>query len=130
MAIKRGSKVETSFGQSAMTDLIFLLLMFFMVATTLISPHAVKLLLPQSSNQVKEKPYTTVSVTKDLNYYVETTPVRFEDVEKILRAKMQGAEDPVISLHYDKGVPIDELVKMMNIAKNNDYKLILATTPN
>lgn len=130
MAIKRGSKVETSFGASAMTDLMFLLLIFLMVATTLINPNALKLLLPKSSNQLSDKPYTTVSITSNLNYYIETAPVPFDKLEDGLRAKMNGVEEPTISLHCDKSVPIDEVVKVMNIAKDNNYKLILATTPN
>ena len=103
-----------------MTDLMFQLLLFMLISTTLINPNALKLMLPKSSNQLKEKPYTTVSITKDLNYYVE----------RALQAKMQGAEDPTVSLHCDKSVPVDEVVKVMNIAKNNKYKLILATSPN
>lgn len=130
MAIKRGSKVETSFGSASMTDLMFLLIIFFMVTTTMINPNALKLLLPKSNNQLKEKPYTTVSITGNLNYYIETTPVPFDQLESGLRVKMEGKEDPTISLHCDKTVPIDEVVKVMNIAKDNNYKLILATSPN
>lgn len=66
MAIKRGSKVDVGFSASSMTDLIFLLLLFMMLSTTLINPNAVKLTLPKSSNQLKEKPYTTVSINSDL----------------------------------------------------------------
>ena len=129
MAIKRGSKVETPFGSASMTDLMFLLIIFFMVTTTLINPNALKLLLPKSNNQLTEKPYTTVSITGDLKYYVETTPVPFSQLESALKAKMAGMETPTVSLHCDKTVPIDEVVKVMNIAKDNKYKLILATTP-
>lgn len=130
MAIKRGSKVDKSYSAASMTDLMFLLLIFMLISTTLINPNALKLLLPQSANQLKEKPYTTVSITSDMNYYVETTPVSFAKLETTLQAKMSGAEDPTISLHCDKSVPVDEVVKVMNIAKNNKYKLILATSPN
>ena len=130
MAIKRGSKVETSFGQSAMTDLVFLLLMFFMMASTLISPNALKLTLPRSNNQVREKPYTTLSITSDLQYYIDGTQrVSFNELEKALQAKLGGMEEPLISLHYDKDVPIDEFVKVTNIAVRNNYKLMLATSP-
>ena len=129
MAIKRGSKVDKSFSAASMTDLMFLLLMFMLIATTLINPNALKLLLPKSSNQLKEKPYTTVSITADLHYYVETEPVSYDNLESALRSKMAGAEDPTVSLHCDKSVPVDEVVKVMNIAKDNGYKLILATSP-
>ncbi len=129
MAIKRGSKVDKSYSAASMTDLMFLLLIFLLISTTLINPNALKLVLPQSSNQLKEKPYTTVSITPDLQYYVETTPVSFDDLESTLQSKMAGAEDPTISLHADETVPIKEVVKVMNIAKDNNYKLILAARP-
>ncbi len=131
MAIKRGSKVEVSFSAASMTDMIFLLLLFLMIATTMIGPNnALKLLLPKSANQLKDKPYTTVSITEELQYYVELTPVPFSQLESALKAKLTDAEDPTVSLHCDKTVPVDEVVKVMNIAKDNHYKLILATTPN
>ena len=101
-----------------MTDLMFQLLLFMLISTTLINPNALKLMLPKSS------------ITKDLNYYVEMEPVSLDGLERALQAKMQGAEDPTVSLHCDKSVPVDEVVKVMNIAKNNKYKLILATSPN
>ena len=75
MAIRRGSKVNSAFSSASMTDLMFLLLVFMLIATTLINPNALKLTLPTSNNQIKEKPYTTVSITSDLQYYVETVPV-------------------------------------------------------
>ena len=116
MAIRRGSKVNSAFSSASMTDLMFLLLVFMLIAT--------------SNNQIKEKPYTTVSITSDLQYYVETVPVRFDDLETILRGKLEGAEQPTLSLHADKSVPIDNVVKVMNIAKDNKWTLILATSPN
>ena len=118
MAIRRGSKVNSAFSSASMTDLMFLLLVFMLIATTLINPNALKLTLPTSNNQIKEKPYTTVSITSDLQYYVETVPVRFDDLETILRGKLEGAEQPTLSLHADKSVPIDNVVKVMNIAKD------------
>lgn len=129
MAIKRGSKVDKTYSAASMTDLMFLLLMFMLIATTLINPNALKLLLPKSANQLKEKPYTSVSITSDLRYYVETNPVQAGDLESVLRSKLTGVEEPTISLHCDKSVPVDEVVKVMNIAKDNKYKLILATSP-
>ncbi len=130
MAIKRGSKVEKSYSAASMTDLMFLLLMFMLIATTLINPNALRLLLPKSANQLNEKPYTTVSITADLHYYVETTPVAFSQLEAALAEKLAGKEEPTISLHCDRNVPIDEVVKVMNIAKDHRYRLILATNPN
>lgn len=133
MAIKRGSKVEQGFSASAMTDLMFLLLIFMIIATTLINPNALKLMLPKSSNQLKDKAVTTVSIEhkgSTYNYYVELEKVSgIAGVESALRARLSGQTEPTISLHCDKTVAVDEVVKVMNIAKDNDYRLILATQP-
>ncbi|MFI3305395.1 MAG: biopolymer transporter ExbD [Rikenellaceae bacterium] len=138
MAIKRGSKVDKSFSSASMTDLMFLLLLFLLIATTLINPNAVKLTLPKSSNKIQEKSHTTVSIeqTPDgYRYYVELKQVDdLESVEEALIQAVESSDQPVddvtVALHCDKGVAIDEVVQVMNIASKNKYKLILATTPN
>ena len=131
MAIKHGSKVDKSFSASSMTDLMFLLLLFLLIATTLINPNALKLMLPKSSNQLKDKAMTTVSIQQEgarYNYYVELERVQgIEGVEQALRTRLDGREDATVSLHCDKTVAVDEVV---NIAKDNGYKLILATSAN
>ena len=131
MAIKRGSKVDKSFSQSAMTDLMFLLLIFMLIATTLINPSALKLELPKSSDQLKDKAITTVSIEQkgsEYIYYVELDKVQgIEGIERALKARLDGQEQPTVSLHCDKKVAVDEVVKVMNIAKDNGYRLILAT---
>ena len=133
MAIKHGSKVDKSFSASSMTDLMFLLLLFLLIATTLINPNALKLMLPKSSNQLKDKAMTTVSIQDTghgYRYYVELQDVgSIEGVERALTTRLEGQEEPTVSLHCDKTVAVDEVVKVMNIAKDNNYKLILATTP-
>lgn len=134
MAIKRGSKVDKSFSASSMTDLMFLLLLFLLLATTMINPNALKLMLPKSSNQLKDKAMTTVSIQQEgtsYNYFVELERVNgIDGVEQALRTRFEGQKEPTVSLHCDKTVAVDEVVKVMNIAKDNNYKLILATTPN
>lgn len=127
MALKRSNKLSAAFSMSSMTDIIFLLLIFFMLTSTLVHPNALKLLLPQSSNQTSAKPQTSVSITKDLRYYVETKRVNFEQLEPTLQAKLGEQPNMYIALHVDETVPMKEVVKVMNIAKKNKYKLILAT---
>ncbi len=127
MGLKRSSKISPNFSMSSMTDLVFLLLIFFMITSTLVHPNALKLLLPQSANQTSAKPLTTVSITRDLKYYIETKQVRFDDIESLLQQKLGQNPDIYISLHVDEDVPMKEVVKLMNIAKDNKYKLILAT---
>jgi biopolymer transport protein ExbD len=129
MAIKTRNKIAPEFSMASMTDIVFLLLLFFMISTTMISPNALKLLLPRSDGQVSDKPITTISITKDLQFVLEKTPIEFDKLEGALRVKFDGVpeEERVISLHTDRTVPIEEAVRVMNIAKNNKYKLILAT---
>lgn len=133
MALKKRNKVDAGFSMSSMTDIVFLLLIFFMVTSTLISPNALKLLLPKSNNQTNAKPLTTISISKELNYYVnnkgKVLQVSFTEIEPFLQESLADKEDVFISLHAEKSVPIEEVVKIMNIAKRNRYKMILATSP-
>ena len=129
MAIRSSNKISPSFSMASLTDMVFLLLIFFMITSTMVSPNALKLLLPQSNNQTAAKAITSVSVTKDLRYYIETDQVTFVDLERQLQIKLMDTQDPTISLHMDKTLPIEEMVKVMNIAARNRYKLILATAP-
>ena len=130
MAIQSRNKISTNFSMSGMTDIVFLLLIFFMITSTLISPTALKLLLPQSSHQTSAKPYTTVSITKDFQYYLEDQPIQFSRLEGLLQEKIGSHPETYIALHVDRRVPIEYVVKVMNIAKDHNYKLILATSPN
>ena len=116
-----------------MTDLMFLLL-FLLIATTLINPNALKLMLPKSSNMLKDKAVTTVSIQDTghgkYRYYVELQDVgSVEGVERALKSRLDGQKEPTVSLHADKTVAWDEIIKVMNVAKNNGYKLIAATSP-
>lgn len=135
MAIKHGSKVEKSFSASSMTDLMFLLLLFLLIATTLINPNALKLLLPKSTGQVSAKATVSVSI-KDRHdntytYHIngDMDPIRFDEVEDALVNELQTEEDPTFVIYADETVPIREVVQVMNIAKRNHYKVIMATSP-
>jgi len=133
MALKKRNKVSSKFSMSSMTDIVFLLLIFFMVTSTLISPNALKLLLPKSSNQTRAKALTSVSISRDLDYYVndgkKLVKLEFGEIEPLLTSILGNNPEAFISLHAEKSVPIEEVVKIMNIAKRNKYKLILATSP-
>lgn len=134
MPLSSRHKVNLQFSMAGMTDIIFNLLIFFMLTSTLVVPNAIKLLLPRSNNQTVATPVTTVSITKDLQYYIERTPVSFNNLEyelekKLTPYRLKYNEDPVISLHADRTVPIEEVVKVMNIARKYKYKVILATSP-
>ncbi|MDX2414782.1 MAG: biopolymer transporter ExbD [Bacteroidales bacterium] len=129
MAIRSRNKISASFSTAGMSDIVFLLLIFFMITSTLIHPTALKLLLPKGASQANAKPLTTVSITNELQYYIEDQPIEFKDLEAALINKIGKAEETYISLHVEVGTPIEYAVRVMNIAKDNKYKLILATSP-
>jgi biopolymer transport protein ExbD len=129
MAISSRNKVSVQFSMSGMTDIVFLLLIFFMLTSTLIAPNAIKLLLPQSSNQTQSSPQVSVSITKEIDFYLNTQKIQFSQLESGLQKELKFRVEPTVSLHADKSVPVEYVVKVMNIAKRNKYKVILATAP-
>jgi len=129
MAISQRNKISINFSSVGMTDVVFNLLIFFMLTSTLVHPTALKLLLPKGSTQTSAKPQTTVSITSDQNYFVEQQPVTLEELESVLKQKLGSAPETYISLHADKTVPFETVVNVLNIAQKNNYKLIIATSP-
>ena len=133
MAIKRTTRADASFSMSSMTDIVFLLLIFFLVTSTLINPNALKLLLPKSTGQVNAKASVSVSIkdwgNETYTYHVNGAkdPIPYEEVEMELIGLLSQEEDPTFSIFSDQSVPVGEVVQMMNIAKRNHYKVILAT---
>ena len=135
MALKRITKPDPNMSMSSMTDIVFLLLIFFLVTSTLVNPNALKLLLPKSTGQVGAKATVSVSI-KDwgderFTYHIngDESPVPFSEVEDDLIWLLQTEEDPTFSIYADESVPIGQVVQVMNIAKRNQYKVILATQP-
>ena len=119
-----------------MTDIVFLLLIFFLVTSTLINPNALKLLLPKSTGQVSAKATVSVSIkhwhdTETFTYHINGNqkPIDFSKVEDALVDLLQEEEDPTFSIYADETVPVKEVVQVMNIAKRNHYKVIMATSP-
>jgi biopolymer transport protein ExbD len=135
MALKRNTRVDPSFSVSSMTDIVFLLLIFFLVTSTLINPNALKLLLPKSTGQVGAKATVSVSIKDWQNdtytYHIngDRDPLPYDQVEEQLISLLQNEEDPTFSIFSDESVPVGEVVAIMNIAKRNHYKVILATQP-
>ena len=112
-----------------MTDIVFLLLIFFMLTSTLVSPNALKLLLPNSKAKTLEKQTISVSIDKDIKYYIDAEQVDVENIEQLIMTAVRGTEEPAIILHADKSVDIEHVVKIMDIAYRNKYKIVLATKP-
>ena len=135
MALKRITEADPNMSMSSMTDIVFLLLIFFLVTSTLVNPNALKLLLPKSTGQVGAKATVSVSI-KDwgedrYTFHIngDENPLPIESVEDELVTLLQTEEEPTFSIYSDESVPIKEIVQVMNIAKRNHYKVILATQP-
>lgn len=136
MAFKRKTKVLSEMSMSSMTDLVFLLLIFFLISSTLVNPNALKLMLPKSTGQVAAKATVSVSIKDwhENDFYTfhingDMNPTPFEQLEDKLVGLLQNEEDPTFSIYADETVPVKEVVEVMNIAKRNHYKVILATQP-
>ena len=128
MALRSRNKVSANFNMSSMTDIVFLLLIFFMLTSTLVSPNALKLLLPSSKAKTLEKQTISISITKDIDFYINEQKVTAASIEQELKLLINNEVEPAIILHTDKTVAIEHVVKVMDIAYRNKYKIVLATT--
>jgi biopolymer transport protein ExbD len=130
MGISSKNKRSISFSMSGMTDIVFLLLIFFMLASTLIVPTAMDVLLPQSNNQTVASPNVSVSITKDLEYFVNDEQCSLSELEFKLKAYISNAEtSPTIRLNADESLDMNEIYDFLEVAKRNKLKVILGTRP-
>ena len=129
MNIRGRNKVTPDFNMSSMTDIVFLLLIFFMLASTLVTTNAIDILLPKASGKTENKKSVAVSITKDLRYYVDQKLVGESVLENELLSALSNQDAPTIVLRAEKSVPVDNVVKVMDIANRNRFKVILAVKP-
>lgn len=129
MALRSKHKVDAAFSMSSMTDVIFLLLIFFMLTSSFITPSGLPVNLPTSANSNIVMPKITVTVTENLDYLVNDKPVPFSRLESVLKQELNGQEGVVV-LHVDKSVPTENLVNVASIAAGLKAKVSLATKPN
>lgn len=134
MALKRPNKIEATFSMASMTDVIFLLLVFFMVTSTFVFPTALEVNLPQSSEQTAIKPGTRVYLDKDLNLFVsydkeEPQPIHMDNLVSYLVTVQQQSPNSFIALYADEAVPYGKVVEILNLAAKNSLNMVLATKP-
>lgn len=136
MALKMRNRVSTEFSMSSMSDLVFLLLIFFMLTSTLVSPNAIKLLLPSSSSKTIAKQNVTMYINEHYEYFLEKTPVNEANLAGAINSKLTGQTESTVVLRADKTVPIQYIVNVIdavnqiNAAHKTKHKVILATKPN
>ena len=116
-----------NFAMSGMTDIVFLLLIFFMLTSTLIAPNALKLLLPSRGETIvqTESQIPVITIQSGPQVTVDGTTVRLEDLGMVLEAKLQGFTDPTIKVVTSSSVKVNDAVKVMNVAAEKDYTVVL-----
>ena len=130
MAIESRHKTNKNFAMSGMTDIVFLLLIFFMITSTLIVPAAQNIELPESNNQTQATPVLVVSIGLDKTIYVDDQEYRLGELESVLRKKLESyGEAPTVRLNADRDLNMEEVFAFLEIAKRNRYKVILGTRP-
>ena len=131
--IKRKTKAIDVFSMSSMTDIIFLLLIFFMLTSTIVAPNAIKVLLPEGKAQTQAKPMARVTIDKELNMFVQwdkEDPQQITGLEELagfLRDCHEKDDEMYVALYADETIPYGEVVKVLNIANDNEFKMVLAT---
>lgn len=134
MALKRRAKISPNFSMASMTDVIFLLLIFFMITSTAVSPNSIKVLLPQGKQQTSVKTLARVVIDKELNYYgafgkEKEKALQLTELTPFLQECAAKDPDMFVALYADETVPYGEIVKVLNIANENHFKMVLATRP-
>lgn len=130
MNIRGRNKISPEFNMSSMTDIVFLLLIFFMIASTLVTTNAIDILLPKASVKTENKKSVAVSIKKDLSFFIDQSKVEAQNLESELLQLLQKETAPTIVLRAEKSVPVDYVVNVMDIANRNKFKIILAVNPN
>ena len=134
MAIKSRNRVEPTFNSSSMSDLVFLLLIFFMLTSTLVAPNAIKLMLPSSNSKTMAKQTVTVYVNDQYQYYVDETAADETQLTDLINSKIGNDSQATVVLRSDKTVPVQYIVNVIdavneiNNATGNNHKVILATS--
>ena len=130
MNLRGRNKINAEFNMSSMTDIVFLLLNFFMIAvTTMTSTNALDLVLPNSDGQASEVENISVSINEESEFYIDKQRFPEEELENTLKKMLEGQKEPNIVLNVAKGVPIENAVKVMDIAYRNNFKIVLAVAP-
>ncbi|MBW6461341.1 MAG: biopolymer transporter ExbD [Bacteroidales bacterium] len=133
MAIRTRNKLSVAFSTASMSDLVFLLLIFFMLTSTLVAPNAIKLLLPSSSSRTMAKQSVTVYINERQQFFVEEFQVNENLLESQISQKLMNLAEGTVVLKSDKSVPVQHIVTVIDVVNNinqktgTKHKVILAT---
>ncbi|WP_139956377.1 ExbD/TolR family protein [Flavicella sediminum] len=126
MNIRGRNKVDPNFNMSSMTDIVFLLLIFFMLTSTLVTVNAIDVLLPKAGGKTESKASIAVSITKDSKFYIEGELVEKSQLESVVIKKFSGGEAKTLVIRGDENVPYKNIMHVIDIANKNKIKMILA----
>lgn len=129
MNLRGRNKVSAEFNMSSMTDIVFLLLIFFMLTSTMVTTNALDLVLPKAKGKTDSNKSISVSITKNMEYYIDKTPVAENAIETQLLSMLKGNPSKSIVLRAEEGVPIEKAVAILDIANRNQIKVVLAVKP-
>ena len=127
MNLRGRNKISPEFSMSSMTDIVFLLLVFFLLNS--FSPNALDLILPKANGKTSNVQKASVSITKEGAYYINNARVSEYNITSELKNLLAGQKEPTIILRAEEGVPIEDAVFVMDIANKNNYKVVLAVRP-
>ncbi|OAV73737.1 colicin uptake protein TolR [Bacteroidales bacterium Barb7] len=132
MALKRRTKAMDAFSMASMTDIIFLLLIFFMISSTMVVPNSIKVTLPQSEQKTAVKPLVRITIDDRLNYFAafgsqREKPVSFDEITPFVKEAYAKEPETFVALYADESVPYKEIVRILNIAGENNFRMVLAT---
>jgi biopolymer transport protein ExbD len=131
MNLRRRTRQIAEVNTSSLNDIMFFLLLFFLITSTLVSPNVMKLLLPKAdSGKAMSKQNITVSVNSDLEYFIDNKPISPADLEPTLMQRIAGMPEPTVILKVDKTVQIQNLIDLLDIGNRNKIKMVLATESN
>jgi len=129
MKFRSQNKISPEFNMSSMTDIVFLLLIFFMLTSTLVTVNALDIILPKAQGKTENNKSTAVSITKKLDFFIDKKKVNQSKLETTLLNTLSGIQNPTVVLRVEEGVPIEKAVLVLDIANRNKIKVILAVRP-
>ena len=130
MSLISQNKINPNFSMSSMTAIVFLLLIFFMLTSTLVTTNALKISLPNSSAPAIKQQTVAISITEDLRYFINNSPVERSFLEFKIQEEYNSIDSPTLVLRMAKTIPVEYAVEVMDLAYRNNYKIVLATQPN
>ncbi len=128
MNLRKRNRAHIEVSSHSLSDIMFFLMLFFLIASTLVSPNVIKLLLPNAaSKKSMSKESVTLSVNTDKNYFIDNKPVAKENIKSTLVSLRSALAEPTVILKVDKSLPVQDLVELLDMGNELKIKMVLAT---